>query len=334
MAPFSCISVIRFSHDAVFFSAAFSSTSCSFSRASDVAFISVTKPEKRAGVMSLSRVVWGAMNVFAPIFAAFVVARYGGINAEGIRPLYYVQVILTFSVILFMARHLQPIERPVGEEARGETRERVGLLQSYRGFFEGEMWLKRMMVLRVVRQFGMNLAMPFVPLWMVNVKGASPYILGVMGTVGVATALLLQIPAGRLSDRVGRKRVYFLLRPASFLGTVLMILAPRPEYLIAVGVLGAVAMGGGMMAGIGSVSMTPFITMFWEMVPQEKRGRWFGIEGLMAIAMIPSSLIGGYLWQQGHMIEVMVIPMLIEILVAMPLLATIPDTLSEGTPAA
>jgi len=300
----------------------------------DVAFISVTKPEKRAGVMSLSRVVWGAMNVFAPIFAAFVVARYGGINAEGIRPLYYVQVILTFSVILFMARHLQPIERPVGEEARGETRERVGLLQSYRGFFEGEMWLKRMMVLRVVRQFGMNLAMPFVPLWMVNVKGASPYILGVMGTVGVATALLLQIPAGRLSDRVGRKRVYFLLRPASFLGTVLMILAPRPEYLIAVGVLGAVAMGGGMMAGIGSVSMTPFITMFWEMVPQEKRGRWFGIEGLMAIAMIPSSLIGGYLWQQGHMIEVMVIPMLIEILVAMPLLATIPDTLSEGTPAA
>ena len=118
-----------------------------------------------------------------------------------------------------------------------------------------------------------------------------------------------------------------------FLGTILMILAPRPEYLVAVGVLGAVAIGGGMMAGIGSVSMTPFITMFWEMVPQEKRGRWFGIEGLMAVAMIPASLLGGYFWQQGYMIEVMVIPMLIEIFVAMPLLATIPDTLSEGIPA-
>jgi len=300
----------------------------------DVVFISVTESERRAGVMSLSRVVWGVMNIFAPILAAFVVDRYGGINAEGIRPLYYVQVVLTVSMILFMARYLQPLEKPAGEEARGETRERVGLLQSYRGFFEGERWLKRMMVLRVVRQFGMNLALPFVPLWMVNVKGASPYILGVMGTVGVATALLLQIPAGRLSDRVGRKRVYFLLRPACFLGTILMILAPRPEYLVAVGVLGAVALGGGMGAGIGSVSMTPFITMFWEMVPQEKMGRWYGIEGLMAVAMIPASLLGGYLWQRGLMMEVMVIPMLLEILVAMPLLATIPDTLSEGTPAA
>ena len=171
--------------------------------------------------------------------------------------------------------------------------------------------------------------MPFVPLWMVNVKGASPYILGVMGTVGVATALLLQVPSGRLSDRVGRKRVYFLLRPVCFLGTFLMILAPRPEYLVVVGVLGAAALGGGMGAGIGSVSMTSFVTMFWEMVPQEKRGRWYGIEGLLGIAMIPASLLGGFLWQQGRMVEVMVIPIILEALIAMPLLATIPDTLKE-----
>jgi len=113
-------------------------------------------------------------------------------------------------------------------------------------------------------------------------------------------------------------------------GTVLMILVPRPECLILVGILGAVALVKGEEGGIGGVSQTPFVTMFWEMVPQEKRGRWFGIEGLMNVATIPASLLGGFLWQQGLRIEVMVIPIILELLVVMPLLASIPDTLTHA----
>lgn len=295
----------------------------------DIIFISSTEPEKRASVMSLSRVIWGILNVFAPITAAVIVERYGGINADGIRPLYYIQLLLTLSVIVFVARRLLPLARPAIREADDHDPDDTGLLQGYRDFFRGERWLKRWVILRVVRQFGVNLAMPFVPLWMVNVNGATPHILGAMGTASVAVALILQIPAGRLSDAIGRKKVYFLLRPACFLGTILMILAPRPEYLIAVGVLGAIAMGGGTGGGIGGVSSTPFVTMFWETVPQEKRGRWFGVEGLMNIATIPASILGGFLWQQGFKIEVMLVPIVLELLLVMPLLASIPDTLTR-----
>lgn len=294
----------------------------------DIVFISSTEPERRASVMSISRVIWGILNIFAPIAAAIIVANYGGINAEGIRPLYYLQILLILSVLLLIGRYLRPIERSIDREKDDKISIETGFLQGYRDFFKGERWLKRWMILRIIRQFGINMAFPFVPLWMVDVKGATPYILGVMGTMSVVIALMLQIPAGKLSDMIGRKKVYFLLRPACYLGTILMILSPRPEYLIVVGLLGAIAVGGDPGGGIGGVSTTPFVTMFWEMVPQEKRGRWFGIEGLMNVSTIPASILGGFLWQQGFKTDVMIIPILLEVLLVMPILATIPDTLT------
>lgn len=294
----------------------------------DIIFISTTEPERRASVMSISRVIWGILNIFAPIAAAIIVAYYGGINAEGIRPLYFLQLLLTLSVLFLLGRYLRPLTRSIVCEKDDRISYESGFLQGYRDFFQGERWLKRWMILRIVRQFGENLAFPFVPLWMVHVKGATPYILGVMGTISVVTALTMQLPAGWMSDMIGRKKAYFLLRPSCYLGTILMILSSRPEHLIAVGILGAIAIGGDPGGGIGGVSTTPFVTMFWEMVPREKRGRWFGIEGLMNLSTIPASILGGFLWQQGLKTEVMIIPILLEILLVMPILATIPDTLT------
>jgi len=290
----------------------------------DIIFISATGPEERTGVMSLSRVVWGAINVFAPLAVGLVVAHFGGINTRGIRPLYYIQLALTVLVFFFMLRALKPL--PGGVRDAGVSSSKGSLLEDYREFFRGERWLKRWVLLRLVMQFGTNLALPFVPLWLVEVKGATPQMLGLMGTVGVGVSLLFQIPAGRLADRICRKKVYFLLRPVAYLGTVLLVLSPRPEYLVLVGLLGAIALGG----GLSSVGFTPFITLFWEMVPHEKRGRWFGVEGLLNISTIPASLVGGLLWERGFMVEVLLLPVLLELLVVLPLLASIPETLARS----
>jgi len=294
----------------------------------DIIFISATGPEERTGVMSLSRVIWGAINVFAPLAAGLVVAHFGGINTRGIRPLYYIQLALTVLVFFFMLRALKPL--PGGVRDAGVSSSKGSLLEDYREFFRGERWLKRWVLLRLVMQFWTNLALPFVPLWLVEVKGATPQMLGLMGRGGVGVSLLFQIPAGRLADRIGRKKVYFLLRPVAYLGTVLLVLSPRPEYLVLVGLLGAIALGGGGGGGLSSVGFTPFITMFWEMVPHEKRGRWFGVEGLLNISTIPASLVGGLLWERGFMVEVLLLPVLLELLVVLPLLASIPETLARS----
>jgi len=292
----------------------------------DVIFISCTRSDRSGTVMGLSRVVWGILNVFAPMTAAMIVTNFGGINARGIRPLYIIQILLAAFVFLFLASKLQPLPAHADRDGDRLGSGVSGMVQDFRELFKGEEGLKRWMVLRLIRQFGMSIAMPFTALWMVNSKGADPYILGVMGSAAAMVSTLLQIPAGRLADRIGRKKVFFLLRPLTYLGTILMILAPRPEYLVLVGLLGAV----GMRGGAGGVSFTPFITMHWEMVPGEKRGRWFGVEGLIGIATIPATILGGVLWQYGFMREVLLIPIVLEVLVVIPLLMTIPDTLGRN----
>jgi MFS family permease len=174
----------------------------------------------------------------------------------------------------------------------------------------------------------MRLSMPFTPLWIVDVKGADPYILGLMGTASTLVSILLQIPAGRLADKIGRKRTFYLFRPFVYLGTLLLVLAPKPEFLVLVGVLGYIGMAGGM-GGLSGVSFIPFITMNFEMVPEEKRGRWLGILGFFGIISFPISILGGFMWQQGMRLEVLLLPILLEVFIAIPLLMTIPDTLKR-----
>ena len=81
-----------------------------------------------------------------------------------------------------------------------------------------------------------------------------------------------------------------------------------------------------MGAGIAGVSFPAFITMWWEVVPEEKRGRLYGLEGIIGLAAIPASILGGILWQQGFMKEVLFIPVLLEIIIFIPILITTPET--------
>ncbi len=83
------------------------------------------------------------------------------------------------------------------------------------------------------------------------------------------------------------------------------------------------------IGGIGGVSFVPFITMYWETVPAEKRGRWFGFTGIFNIFSVPASILGGFMWQAGMMELVLLIPILTEALIVIPILATIPDTLAS-----
>jgi MFS family permease len=146
----------------------------------------------------------------------------------------------------------------------------------------------------------------------------------------VIVTILLQIPVGRLADRIGRKKAFFLFTPFYCLGLIVLIIAPSPEYLILAGILGGAGGGAGIGGGIGGAAFIPFITMWWEMVPAGKRGKWYGLEGIITAApRIPATIIGGILWDQGVKIPILLAPVLIEFLVVIPLLHTIPETLGS-----
>ncbi len=294
----------------------------------DALFINYSKPQQRSMVMSLSRTLWAIPRLVTSVVAAVIVTYFGGVNVEGIRPLYFIQLAMGTFVFLAIALWLAPSSGSNEGRLKRQVQEsQEGFIADFREVFRGEQWLKRWLVIMILRNASMRLAMPFTPLWIVDVKGADPYILGLMGLGNTLVGLLVQLPAGQLADRIGRKRAFYLFRPFVYAGTLLLVFAPAPEFLIVVGMLGYVGLvGGGGGGGLGGVSFIPFITMNFELVPERKRGRWLGLLGFFSILSFPISIMGGFLWQQGFMKEVLLISIVLDV-TAIPILRTVPDTL-------
>jgi len=240
---------------------------------------------------------------------------------EGIRPLYIIQAAATALVALLVYMKLE--ETHVNSVSLGSN---VNFVEGFREVLRGGKRILLWLILMGLWRFSNSLSMPYIPLWMAYVKGADPYILGFVGTAGLVSSALMQMPIGILADRVGRKRAFFIFRPIAYLGTAVLLLAPYPQLLIAVGFLGAI----GFMGGLAAVSFTPFITMHWEMVPAEMRGRWFGLSSLFESMSIAGYMLGGILWNYGYMELVLLLPMIVELTCIMPILALIPDTLGKN----
>jgi MFS family permease len=292
----------------------------------DIVFISTSRVENRARLMGLSRTVWAIPSLFMPIVAAAIVSFYGGITVQGIRPLYFTQLLIIFAAAALIVFKLEELRV---RSAFSETTGRVGesaFLESLRDLFRGERGLRRWVVLMGLWRFEISISMPFIMLWMVYSKGADPYILGLVGTMGLVVSALLQIPIGIMADKMGRKKTFLITRPLTYLGTIILVVAPNPQMLVLTGFLGAL----GLMGGFSDLSSIPFITMFWEVVPMEKRGRWFGITGVFDVLSVPAFLLGGFLWQEGLEELVLILPLLMEIFIIMPIILSVPETLHSN----
>lgn len=70
------------------------------------------------------------------------------------------------------------------------------------------------------------------------------------------------------------------------------------------------------------------MTLSIELVPPAYRGRWTGVTSLLQnLTRIPAMLIGGYLYQNVDPNLVFIIPTIIDLLIRMPILSTVPETL-------
>lgn len=293
----------------------------------DIIIVGVTSSGRRALAMSLSRVIWAIPALFAPYFAATVVSIFGGINSEGIRPLYFIQLAASLIAVTLILIMLEPL--PVQKTFSHHMSLKLDLIRGYRDLLRSERWLKHWLAALAVMRLG-GMSAPFIPLWIVQVKGADQQFLGLMGTLSVLAQILLQIPMGSLADRIGRKKVFLILRPILYAGTLMLIWAPNHAVLALAGILGAVGlMGPGGLSGIGGISFIPFITMYWENFPAEKRGMVQGISGLLDFIGSLASLLGGLLWSMGYREMVIILPLLADLLILVPVFMRIPEGLNK-----
>jgi len=251
-------------------------------------------------------------SLFAPTIGGVLVHFFGGISIEGIRPLYYIQLAGYAIITIYVAIELEDVRFKIEAGARR-------LLTGFREMFRRGKALKRFAFLQALGSITWGMSMPFPFIYAVEYKGANSLIVGYMGTCLVLISMLVAIPLGTLADSRGRKFTIFLIRPFFYASNLLLILTPptMPWLLLVAWCLRGVIMGS-----------NAWMTMSMELVPPEYRGRWTGLTGLLQhLTRIPAMLIGGYLYQSLDPRLVFIIPILVDAIIRMPILYTIPETL-------
>jgi MFS family permease len=128
---------------------------------------------------------------------------------------------------------------------------------------------------------------------------------------------------GRLADRIGRKRVIYLLTPLWYASNLLLVFSPpftskAPIVLVLSAVLLA----------FYNISSGATNAMTLEVVSLEQQGRWGGLLGFFAgLVTIPAPILGGLIWRELGPMYVFLIPIVLDLLLRVPLLATVPETL-------
>jgi len=144
-----------------------------------------------------------------------------------------------------------------------------------------------------------------------------------MATATVVARLVFGIPLGRLADRIGRKRVIYLLTPLWYASNFLLAFSTGPITLILYAALQT----------FYSISSGATSAMTLELVPVEQQGRWSGLLGLFAgLVTIPAPIIGGLIWRELGPMYVFLIPIALDLLLRVPLLSTVSETLRGPSP--
>ena len=251
-------------------------------------------------------------SIFAPTIGGIMVHLFGGILVEGIRPLYFIQLVGISLISVYVALNLEDVET----NGSFKVSELIG---HYREMFRAGERLGRFAIIQALGSITWGLSMPFPFVYAAEFKGADSLVIGYMGTCFVLVSMLLAIPMGNLADTRGRKFTVYVTHPFFYASYLLLVAAPPGAAWV---LLLAWCCRGVMM------SSSAWMTMNMEMVPQEYRGRWTGFTSLLQnLVRVPALLLGGYLYESVNPALVFIIPIFVDALIRLPLLRTIPDTL-------
>lgn len=270
--------------------------------------------EDRATAQNICVTSASLLSIIAPLVAAPLVTAFGGMTREGIRPLYYIRFAGYVPIIFFVAAQL----REPRQVFVAETSANPGFIGDFQRLFEGGGPLKRWLAVVSLTSFPMAMTTPFLQLFAHQVKEADQYLLGVMTAATVLTRVLLGIPLGRLADRIGRKKVIYLLTPLWYASYLLLVFSFSSVTLILAGALQTFYFISSGITG----------AMTLELVPVERMGKWSGLIGLFGgLVTIPAPVIGGLIWSGLGSEYVFLIPIAVDLFLRIPLLTGIPETL-------
>jgi MFS family permease len=115
--------------------------------------------------------------------------------------------------------------------------------------------------------------------------GASPFIIGLIGSLGIALLCLVRIPGAYIADKYGRKQIIVTMTFGIALSYIFYIFAPDWRFIL-VGVI---------VSNLCLIYQPALQAITADSIPPEKRGMGFAITQVIPnIVTIPAPLIAGF----------------------------------------
>jgi MFS family permease len=270
--------------------------------------------DRATGMMICETVTAGLLGMAGPIVATWLVSQFGGVNPDGIRPLFLSGLIITIATFVLVLTQLS------NQKWTKAYANRTSLFKEISEVFRSGKHLKRWIVIAAVTQLPLGMVFPFSQVFAYQVKGANEFILGAMVTGSALSSIVFAIPLGRLADRIGRKKVLFITIPLFLLSNLMLISAPGSTFLVLAGILqGFYYIGSPIAAAIER-----------ELVPAEHMGRWIGITRFSKMIFSAIlALMAGIIWDKFGPQYIFITFIGIELLIRLPLLISISETLNK-----
>lgn len=254
--------------------------------------------------------------LIAPIIGAYLITFFGGMNVEGIRPLYFLQIgglIIAFFIVLTRfenPRHHPKIDR---EGERG-----LRFLSDLKSVISEGTMIKRWILITIFSRFQFGV-MFYIPLFAAELKGADQFIIGGMSAASTIVLVFLAIPLGYLADTKGRKKIIFAATGLVGLSYLFLVWAPNYIFLLLSGFLS----GFRMTAGQTQLAISA------DLVPKDYLGRWYGILGFFrGLMTVIAPIICGFMWDAVNPQSVFVLLMLTQLL-GLGVLLTVPTSITK-----
>ena len=273
---------------------------------------SLANQDRATGMSLCETFAAGFLGMAGPMMGALMVTEFGGVNVRGIRPLFFIGLAVT--VVTFILIYTQLSDR----NWTNQNVARASLFKDFSQVFKEGRNLKRWLIISSVTSLPLGMVLPFCQVFAHDFKGADQYILGYMVTGFALTPLVFGIPFGRLADKIGRKKVIYLIAPLFWVSNLTLIWAPGPGFLIAAGIL----------QGFYFVSITVTGAMTFELVPAEQMGRWLGIIRFFRLLLSAgSAYAAGVIWDNLGPQYVFLTVIGLDLFIRIPLLMGMPETL-------
>ncbi len=267
--------------------------------------------EERVTGMGICDTISFFPQLVAPIIGAALITYYGGMNASGIKPLYWIQLIgLFISLFIVWKKFTNPRSHSIGEKP--------GVLANISNVFREGVMIKRWIVLMVLSSFWWQVAF-YVPLYAAEVKGANQFIVGGMSTAATIVFVFLAIPLGHLADTKGRKN---MITAGGFLLILsyLSLIYARNDLML---------LFSGFLSGFNMTVGQSQLAIAVDLVPEKYMGSWFGLMGFFrGLVSIVSPILCGYLWDSVNPESVFWAIILTQI-GSMAMLYTVPSSITK-----